>query len=691
MKNKLFLCTIFTVVAAIFVSCGDITDDGVSAQGDGKAYVSFALSGQDARTIVPKNMTESDVVKVELAAEILDGDEYVDYSFNGDSASLTWESLDDMRKAVVPLDVGQYNFTLTLYTTLSAENSNEYVAQVATLESVSITLATTTLAFTAKYVDEGNLAIKLIWPADENDQSRIGSVKAGLFTVESKGTEPLVISTTDPEASTSFDYEACTQWLDTEDGYGVGIDSAYIADYEQYSLPNGSYYLKIQLYDVGQNPVVLNTIIDIVKIHGFRTEKVIVLDLADINIMYDLKYNLNEGSWTDGSDADSKDIRRNAYTGVILPTGTDIERRGHTFGGWYTDEECTDANKIEKIDATTTAASTAKDYDLYAKWVLDSYDIEYDLDGGTNAENNPATYSVLDSVELLEAEKKGYIFGGWYTENDFSDDSFVEGWEPGEKTGDINLFSKWSPISYTIAFDKNAADAEGEISSISATYDEDAKLPANEFKYTGFTFAGWATSSDGEVVYADSETVSKLTETDGETITLYAKWIENAATITVSLDAIESEDDLTLNYDETTRTFSVDGTYAAYAWIVGDTTVGTDSTYTIGEFTAGVYHIMLAAKKNADDTDFSSGTGTFTVRKSVAVYTFDLAGGTTTTALSKKDDGTLYLYGYEGDTLTIAEPTKTGSTFAGWTENGESVSLPSAFGSTSRTFTATWE
>lgn len=692
MKNKLFLCTIFAAVAAIFVSCGDITDDAVSVQNDGKAYVSFALAEADARTIVPSNMTESDVIKVELTAEIFDGEKYNDYSFNGDTAALTWKSLDEMRKAVVPLEVAKYNFTLRLYTTLSSENTNEYVAQIAKLEDVNVTSGTTTLAFTAKYVEEGNFSLTLIWPADANDQSKIGFVKVGLFTIESNGTKPFVIEDPDSGASTSYDYEVCTQYLVTDDGKGVGIDSAYCTNYEQYSLPNGSYYVKYQLYDIGDNPAILNTITDIIKIHGFRTEKTIVLDLADINVMYDLSYSLNEGTWTDGSEATAKDTRRNAYTAAILPTGDDIERSGYTFGGWYTDADFTEGNKVEKIDATTEAVNTAKDYELHAKWELETYTIGYVVSSGEKiAEDSPTSYSVLDTVALLGAEKKGYTFGGWHTDAALSEESLVEGWEPGDRTGSLQLYPKWTAISYTIAFDKNADDAEGETSSITTTYDKNEKLPANGFTYAGHTFSGWAKSSDGEVVYVDTATVSNLTDTDGETITLYAKWAENAAAITVTLDSIETDDGLELKYDEKTRTFSVDGTYAVYAWIVGDQTVGTDSTYTIGEFTAGVYHIMLAAKKNADDTDYSSGTASFTVRKSVATYTFDLDGGTTTTALSKKDDGTLYLYGYEGDTLTIAEPTKTGFTFAGWTEDGETVTLPTAFGSTSRTFTATWE
>jgi len=55
-------------------------------------------------------------------------------------------------------------------------------------------------------------------------------------------------------------------------------------------------------------------------------------------------------------------------------------------------------------------------------------------------------------------------------------------------------------------------------------YGEAKTLNHNEFTYTGFVFAGWAKSADGDVEFTDGQSVINLTETDGDTVTLYARW-----------------------------------------------------------------------------------------------------------------------------------------------------------------------
>lgn len=42
------------------------------------------------------------------------------------------------------------------------------------------------------------------------------------------------------------------------------------------------------------------------------------------------------------------------------------------------------------------------------------YTITYVLDGGTNSENNPSTYTVLYGVTFADPTKEGYTFEGWY-------------------------------------------------------------------------------------------------------------------------------------------------------------------------------------------------------------------------------------------------------------------------------------
>ena len=58
----------------------------------------------------------------------------------------------------------------------------------------------------------------------------------------------------------------------------------------------------------------------------------------------------------------------------------------------------------------------------------------------------------------------------------------------------------------------------------SFTYGTAQNLTTNTFTRSGFTFAGWATSANGEVVYTNGQSVNNLTPDANGTFTLYAKW-----------------------------------------------------------------------------------------------------------------------------------------------------------------------
>ncbi|GHT01106.1 hypothetical protein AGMMS49525_01000 [Bacteroidia bacterium] len=84
--------------------------------------------------------------------------------------------------------------------------------------------------------------------------------------------------------------------------------------------------------------------------------------------------------------------------------------------------------------------------------------------------------------------------------------------------------------TYTVSYDGNGA-TDGSTASSSHTYDAAKNLATNGFTKTGYTFAGWATSASGPVVYSNGQSVSNLTPTNNGTVTLYAKWTPNTYTI----------------------------------------------------------------------------------------------------------------------------------------------------------------
>lgn len=90
--------------------------------------------------------------------------------------------------------------------------------------------------------------------------------------------------------------------------------------------------------------------------------------------------------------------------------------------------------------------------------------------------------------------------------------------------GDVTFTAEYTINTYTVKFNGNG-NTDGSMSDMNFTYDVEQNLTANAFTRTGYAFAGWATSADGDVVYTDQQSVSNLTDTDGGTVTLYAKWV----------------------------------------------------------------------------------------------------------------------------------------------------------------------
>ena len=90
--------------------------------------------------------------------------------------------------------------------------------------------------------------------------------------------------------------------------------------------------------------------------------------------------------------------------------------------------------------------------------------------------------------------------------------------------GDVTFTAEYTINTYTVTFNGNG-NTGGSMSDMNFTYDVEQNLTANAFTRTHCIFAGWSTTADGDVAYTDQKSVSNLTDTDGGTVTLYAKWV----------------------------------------------------------------------------------------------------------------------------------------------------------------------
>ena len=104
-------------------------------------------------------------------------------------------------------------------------------------------------------------------------------------------------------------------------------------------------------------------------------------------------------------------------------------KSGYIFLGWYYDSDFT--------NEAFAGDPLSGDVVLYAMWVLNTYTIIFEENGGS-------TISDIEEAIELPSElpiptKSGYTFLGWYYDSDFTNEAFA-----GDLlTGDVTLYAMW--------------------------------------------------------------------------------------------------------------------------------------------------------------------------------------------------------------------------------------------------------
>lgn len=227
---------------------------------------------------------------------------------------------------------------------------------------------------------------------------------------------------------------------------------------------------------------------------------------------YTVKYVGNGGTGTTKSQSMT-------YGKTCTLRANKFKRKGYRFLGW------TRVKNGDALLGSTVENLTTKDsgkVTLYAKWQIIPYTLTYvNVDGAGSSTNNPATYTVKNTVKLKAPTRPGYTFKGWYKDSKYKKKitKIVKG-----STGNKTLYGKFAANKYNIEF--NANGGEGTMESMVGTYAPQLHLPDCGFTKVGKTFLGWNTKADGTgiqygtttdlAVFATSQTAAK--------ITLYAQW-----------------------------------------------------------------------------------------------------------------------------------------------------------------------
>jgi len=341
----------------------------------------------------------------------------------------------------------------------------------------------------------------------------------------------------------------------------------------------------------------------------------------------------------------------------------------YNFVGWYFDENYTSAYDFASLPTNSCT--------LYAKWTAVEYTINYILNGGTNSEENPATYTYEDTVTFANPTKIGYTFNGWYSDEKFTS-SLVTGIAAGNY-GEVTVYANFSINKYTISFETNGGTT---VAAIEQNYGTEVTAPESPAK-NGYKFVGWYSNSGLTKAYT-------FTTIPAENITLYAKWQLVTYKITYNLDGGKNASSNKTSYTITSSTITL-----ANPTKTGYTFVGwyTDSEYTnaITQIASGsfgdkelfakweitTYSITYVLPDNATNnnpaTYTSETASTELVAPTVTGYTFngwysDAEYKTTVTTIGGGSIGDITIYGKF-----------TASVYDVWLDGTESVSYSVAF------------
>ena len=334
-----------------------------------------------------------------------------------------------------------------------------------------------------------------------------------------------------------------------------------------------------------------------------------------------------------------------SYSSDSNYTFTSPTKTGYTFNNWKVVTAAGNWTDGETISSGTTTSGKYGNATLESQYTANNYTVKFDANGGTGTMSDETfTYDQSKALTSNKFTRTGYTFAGWATSSTgskaYSDGQSVSNLT-SQNGGTVTLYAVWSANTYKVSF--NANGGTGTMSDETFTYDKSQALTANSFTRTGYTFAGWATSSTGSKAYSDGQSVSNLAASGS--VTLYAVWTANKYTVKFDANGgTGTMSDETFIYNEakalTANTFERKG-YAFIGW-------NTDPDGN-GKYYSDISKVSNLTSKNKD-------TVTLYAQWSAEEYTLTVSDNGTTTEK---------MYTIE-NSYTFAAPTKTGYTFNCW-------------------------
>ena len=211
---------------------------------------------------------------------------------------------------------------------------------------------------------------------------------------------------------------------------------------------------------------------------------------------------------------------------------TVITDAGYKVVGWCEVENCTEENEYSFAD------SLKGNLVLHARWEIESYSINYELNGGTNASTNLTTYNVNSGdIVFADPTKEGSKFEGWFYDANLTNPATQI---DAGSTGDKTIYAKWTVATYTIQYLSGTA-ISATVNGTTKTYGESITLrdAPPQFAVGGCTFDGWSKVDYGQEGYAVDYAFG-ATYSDNANLKLFPHWVCNTYKITYEVYGVEA-------------------------------------------------------------------------------------------------------------------------------------------------------
>ena len=206
---------------------------------------------------------------------------------------------------------------------------------------------------------------------------------------------------------------------------------------------------------------------------------------------YTITYELNGGVNGEGNP--------DTYTILTNYMFTDPSREGYTFEGWTIDGE--PVNSTKDLSGNVT---------LVANFELVRYAINY-VNMGNGVTNNPSSFNVEDEIILLDPEREGYEFLGWFSDAELT--------VPFEKIAlgteeDVTVYASFKILPFKITYEMPDGVINNEDNISQYTAETKFNFIAPTVTKKGYAFTGWyvkGTDTKIEALNADGSYFGALT------------------------------------------------------------------------------------------------------------------------------------------------------------------------------------